>query len=162
MPQIPDPNDRSVRGAPRLRSWLRSAMRLAVFAVAGLVALLVLILLLLQLPFVATPVARLVLTAANPWEGTTATISSVRGTWIRDLILRDLRISDPDGSMVIALDSLQASYDLTALLHGELRFETIRLIRPRLLTGTTPEGKLNFLRPFGGAPRAEPDSRDPE
>ena len=160
MPLTPDTNDSSNRLAPRLRFLLRSVFRVAAFAAAGLVLVVLVFLLLLQLPFVASPVAQLALSLANPWEGTTATVSAAGGTWLTDLWLREVRISNPGSSLVIAIDSLGATYDLAALPRGELRFKTIRLIRPMVITGTTPEGDLEFLHPFSPAPDAEPDTSE--
>ncbi len=160
MPLIPDTNNSSDRLAPRLRSLLRSVFRVAAFVVAGFALVVIVFLLLLQLPFVASPVAQLALTLANPWEGTTATVSAAGGTWVTDLWLREVRISNPDGSLVIAIDSLGATYDPAALSRGELRFKKIRLIRPVVITGTTPQGDLEFLRPFSSTPDAEPDTSE--
>lgn len=158
MPLIPETTDTSERPTPRFLTFLRSVLRVAVFAVAGLVLALLVTVFLLQLPFVAGPVAQMALSLANPWEGTEVSVSAAGGTWLTDLSLREVRISSPDGSLVIAIDSLGASYDLAALARGELRFNSVRLVRPIVVTGTTPEGDLEFLHPFRSGPEADSES----
>ncbi|MBP1654516.1 MAG: hypothetical protein H6Q28_1072, partial [Bacteroidetes bacterium] len=162
MPLIPDTSAPPERLTTRLRDILRTVLRLSVAAIVGVVLLLLAALLLLQLPFVASPVARIALSLANPWDGTEATVSSAAGTWLTGLSLRELRISTPDGSLVIAIDSLGATYDLAALTRGELRFEHIRLVRPMVVTGYTAGGDLEFLHPFSSGPdvEGEPDTSE--
>ena len=160
MPLSPNTTDSSERLTPRPRSFLRSVFRVVAAAVAGLGLLVLLILLVLQLPIVAGPVAQIALELANPWPGTTATVRAAGGTWLTELWVREVRISSADGSLVISIDSLGATYDLLALSHGELRFKTVRLIRPVVITGTTPDGDLEVLGPFRSTPEAEPDTSE--
>jgi translocation and assembly module TamB len=89
-------------------------------------------------------------------------VSSAAGTWLTGLSLRELRISTTDGSLVIAIDSLGATYDLLALTRGELRFENVRLVRPMVVTGYTAGGDLEFLHPFSSGPdvEGEPDTSE--
>jgi translocation and assembly module TamB len=135
-----------VKWRNRLRSLARSTLRLflAVLLLVGTLCLA------LQIPPVALLAARAVLTLANPWPGTTASLENVQGTWLTSLTLCHVRISNADQTLLVSFDTLRVRYDLTGFLHGEIRIGELSLRNPIVRTGKNKEGVWTLTAPFGG------------
>ncbi len=127
---------------------MHALLRFARHVLLGTVLVIVTIGILLQIPFVSSFVARTALRLANPWPGTSTALGSAGGSWFSSLSLTNVIIASPTDSLLISIDTLRASYDLTALAGGTLRFRDVYLARPIVRTRSRSDGALLFLEPF--------------
>jgi hypothetical protein len=74
------------------------------------------------------------------------TVARLGGSLTRTLHLGDVRIYDTDGHLAIALDELDARYDLGGLLRGRLDVSELRLRGARVYAHRLADGQLNLAR----------------
>ncbi len=70
------------------------------------------------------------------------------------LKLTNIIVSSPDDSLLISIDTLRVSFDLSGLLDNTLHFRQISVSRPVIRTRFLSDGTPRFLEPFA------PDSAD--
>ncbi len=137
---------------PKPSSWLgrtlRTLFRFAGRLLLGALVVIVSIGILLQIPLVSSFVARTALRLANPWPRTETAIGSVGGSWFSSLSLTSVRIASSTDSLLVSIDTLQVSYDLTALFSNSIHFREVSLSRPIIRTRFLPDGTAFFLHPF--------------
>lgn len=102
-------------------------MRRLARSLLWLVGGLLLAVLLLQWAPVKSAVVRSVLTRVNPYPDTEVTVETVGGSILGSLELTGLRITRPDGSVPVAVDSLRAAYRLLPALRGRIRIENVAI-----------------------------------
>lgn len=145
-------------GPGRLRRIIRAATRFVRRLVVATVLCIVSIWILLQIPPVSSFVARSLLNLANPWPGTKATVGSAGGSWFASLSLTDIVVTSPADSLLISIDTLEASYNLPALLGGTLYLEKVFLSRPIVRSRYLPDGSTVFLHPFAPSEEGPEDT----
>jgi translocation and assembly module TamB len=139
------------------KGWLRSLARAALRLFLAILLFVGALCIALQIPPVARLAARAVLSVANPWPGTTASLENVQGTWLTSLTLCHVRISNADQRLLVSFDTLRVRYDLTGLLRSEIRIAELTLRNPVVRTGKNEQGAWIFTAPFGGK-QAKTDS----
>lgn len=147
--------------ARRLRTnVIRASGRFIRRFLIGTALFILLLGILLQIPPVSLLVARSVLNLVNPWPGTVASIGSAGGSWFSSLSLTNIRIASASDSLFISIDTLRASYDLSALLGGTLHFRQLSISRPTVRTRLLPGGNLVLLQPFASSDTASQDTSE--
>ena len=145
---------------PGRGGWFRSAVRIAIRCVLGVILAIAILFFALQIPPIARWSARTALAIANPWKDISTSLDDVRGNWLTSLELINLRISNARGTLDLSIDTLSARYSLTGLLWGKLRVEDCALRKPVLRIGIAADGSSPLTAPSGGeAPT--PDSATP-
>jgi hypothetical protein len=132
----------------RLGRVARSLLRFAWRLLLGTILFLVAAGILLQIPFVSTFVAGTTLRLANPWPRTSTAIGSAGGSWFSSLALTNVVIATPNDSLLISIDTLRVSYDLTGLAGGSLRLRDVYLSHPIVRTRFLLDKASVFLHPF--------------
>ena len=64
--------------------------------------------------------------------------------WVPRLALEDLRILQKDGTTLVALPEVRASFDPKSLITGRLRPENLRVIGGRFAVKRNPDGRLDL------------------
>ena len=73
--------------------------------------------------------------------------------WIPRLRLEDLRLLQPDGSALLSVPELRASFDPGSAARGQPRLRSLRMIGARLNLRRMPDGQFDIALGAGMAPR---------
>jgi autotransporter translocation and assembly factor TamB len=76
------------------------------------------------------------------------TIERIGGSFIRSVVLDQVRIQDSTGLPFASFQRLEVSYNRTHLLAGQFLFDHVRLESPDVRLVAMPGGRLNFHRIF--------------
>ncbi|MGQ0564449.1 MAG: AsmA-like C-terminal region-containing protein [Gemmobacter sp.] len=71
-----------------------------------------------------------------------------RGDWTPRLLLEDLRLLQPGGSAVLSLPEARFAVDPAALVRGQVRLTSVRLVGGRMVLRRLPDGRFDLA--FGG------------
>ena len=75
-------------------------------------------------------------------------IERVSGSFLRSVVLEDVRIQDSTGLPFASFQRLELNYDASRLLAGQLLFDHVRIESPDVRLVAMPGGRLNFHRIF--------------
>ena len=95
-----------------------------------------------------------VLAAVNPYPGTTLRSARVGGNLFRVIRVYDVRLTRPEGEVMVRLDSLTLTYDARSLLGRGVVIREARLDGPSVLLSRGPDSTWNLL----DLPRRRSDS----
>ncbi len=140
------------------RSTAQRVLRVALWAVGGLVALVlvlvVVLLLLLQTDWGASKAGGLIAGLANPYDAAELSIGGIDGNWLSGLELRDVNLVRTDSLTGDAVrmahvDSLLLSYDLGALFSKKIHVESVGLYGAQISARQNADSTWDLTEPFG-------------
>jgi len=91
----------------------------------------------------------------------TLRIGALQGNLVNDLFASDIRVHDPSGRTVIAIDSLVARPRWAALFTQQLTFRSITVLQPEVTLHRHTEGPWNLMRAFAQPGRPPDSTREP-
>lgn len=136
------------------RRWRRVAATAAVLVILAFVVI--------RIPAVSTPLVNVLASAINPFPGTRLTIDRVSGGFLGGFELRGVRLVRGDGTPMLDVESLQATYSLPALLSRRIEIGRLDIVGAEVHARQQQGGEWDWLAPFAvdsPAVEASPGSR---
>jgi autotransporter translocation and assembly factor TamB len=150
---MPASSETTTQPRRRIRTLILALAGLGVFALVALAALWVG----LETRWGMTTAVRAALSGANPWPGTALTIGDARGGFLGGIALHDVRLTRADGVVLVKIDTLEASYDISRLLGKPVSVRSIRVAGIDVHARQLPSGLFDLLEPFmSGKPAGKP------